>query len=497
MTALSARACRCVLLVVSAAVSGIWADLGSQSVSSTSRDSAVATGLRRVIESGRNASQRWPVLHDVSRDLRTAYGANGWLPLWTTDGVPTEAARIVVQQLAQIDARGLSPADYDVAPLATLVAQPALVTPDAVIRFDMMLSVAATRALSGLQFGRVPASAVHAQLRFVHEPYDVAEALRALAASTDPAVLFDAAEPPFLHYQLLKAALARFRAVTPDTTTLAGLTRGTKRARDDRVAQIALTMERWRWLPHTISTPPPIIVNIPAFRLHAFTSNSDREADLISMDVVVGQAFDHKTPVFSTLRYLIFSPYWDVPPSIARKELLPLARRDPSYLRRGEYEAVSNSGAVIGTSSSAINAVAAGHARLRQRPGSKNALGGVKFIFPNSYNVYLHDTPSQSVFLRARRDASHGCVRIAQPLRLASFLLRDQPGWDSTRVAEASHRSAPLQVNLTQPVPVHIVYATAVARENGEVNFYADLYGHDRTLARLLARGYPYRGASH
>ncbi len=260
-----------------------------------------------------------------------------------------------------------------------------------------------------------------------------------------------------------------------------------------RIAQIELSLERWRWLPHILSDPPPVIVNVPAFRAHAFTTNSDREADLVSMDVVVGKAFRHRTPVFSaTMRYVIFSPYWDVPPSIARKELLPLAYRDAGYLARNDFEIVRTNGTVLGTSAAAVAAVDAGTARIRQKPGATNALGGVKFVFPNEFNVYLHDTPAQSVFRQARRDASHGCIRLAEPARLARFLLRDQPGWDSTAVANAMTLSEPRQVTLTRPVPVHIVYATAVAREDGDVYFYADIYGHDRTLAALLATGYPY-----
>jgi L,D-transpeptidase YcbB len=142
-----------------------------------------------------------------------------------------------------------------------------------------------------------------------------------------------------------------------------------------------------------------------------------------------------------------------------------------------------------------VRAVAAGRARIRQKPGPGNALGRVKFIFPNAYNVYLHDTPAQSVFARARRDASHGCIRVAHPEALARLLLRDQPAWDSTAVATALTRTTPLQVNLTRSVPVHVVYATAVAREDGTMHFFDDIYGHDRTLATLLAKGYPYAGS--
>lgn len=215
----------------------------------------------------------------------------------------------------------------------------------------------------------------------------------------------------------------------------------------------------------------------------------------MNMDVVVGRAYRHRTPVFSsTMRYLIFSPYWDVPPGITRKEILPKAHRDPGFLAREHYEIVSSAGALLGTSAAAVAAVDEGRARIRQKPGAQNSLGGVKFIFPNDHNVYLHDTPAQSLFSRARRDFSHGCIRISQPARLAEFLLRDQAGWDSTTIVAAMRLPMPRQVTLTRPVPVHVVYATAGAREDGVVLFFDDIYGYDRSLAALLAKGYPYPG---
>ena len=417
--------------------------------------------------------------------------------------------------------------------------------------------------MRALRFGRVSARAAHAELRFPPEPLDAAATVRALAQNSRPAAALDALEPPYEHYRLLKAALARYRTLERDTTlrgvsvastlkpggrdssvprirrllgALGDLAAGPMfaqssvsdsalydaalvdavrrfqgrqgleadgvlgagtRARlarpfDGCTRQIALTLERWRWLPHAF-TEPPVIVNVPAFRLHAFSSGSDREADLLSMDVAVGDAFNHRTPVFSdSLRYLIFSPYWDVPPSITRGEILPKARRDASYLSRGNYEIVDGRGRVLPASGSALAAVASGNARVRQQPGPTNSLGRVKFIFPNSHNVYFHDTPAQAAFGRVRRDVSHGCIRLSEPARLAEFLLRSLPGWDSTRIAAAMAQTRPEQVNLPRPVPVHIVYATAVAREDGRVFFYDDIYGHDRELTRLLARGYPF-----
>ena len=516
--------------------------------------------VRGFVSAGSHARQRWPLLTDVRRELATLYATSGDTLLWSRDGQPTASALLVVQQLALLNARGLDPADYDAVALQQLAAAP-LSSGRAQADFDITLTTAALRALRALRYGRISARIVHAQLGFDRETLDVAGVVRAMTTATNPALAFDQAEPPFLHYHLLKNAMARYRALARDTSlttivlartvkpgatdsgmpplrrlltatgdlaavaeqggadslvfdsvTVAGVRRfqlrqgfagdgvigpatlaRLKRPFPARIAQMELTLERWRWLPHDLGDPPPIIVNVPAFRLHAFTTSTDRESDLISMDVVVGDAFNHRTPVFSgALQYLVFSPYWDVPPSITRKEILPTAQRDRGYLARGNYEVVSNTGTVLGTSAAAVAAVAEGRARVRQKPGATNSLGRVKFIFPNAYNVYLHDTPAQSVFGRARRDVSHGCIRVADPVRLARFLLADQPAWDSTAIAAAMTQVTPRQVNLTRRTPVHIVYATTIAREDGVVLFYDDIYGHDRRLSALLAKGYPY-----
>ena len=470
--------------------------------------SPVGEALQRLVSSNRLAAQRWPQLSDVAADLRAVYADSGWAPLWTQGGRPTTSALTTIDQLAQIDVRGLDPADYDVSRLVALTAAlrggasvPA--TPAMIAEFEAMLSTAALRALRSLQYGRVSARVAHAQLRFVHEPWDAPSTLRTLATSTDPSRQFAEAEPPYQHYRLLVAAFARYRALANDTALLRATLRDTTRKRggpesmttlrrrlEARIGQITTTLERWRWLPHRFATPP-IIVNIPAFELYAFRGLSER--DVLRMNVVVGKAYDHKTPVFSgAVRYLVFSPYWDVPPSIARKEVIPKARRNIEYLTRNEFEIVGANEQVMATTYAALDAVSAGRARIRQRPGAQNALGGVKFIFPNEFNVYMHDTPAQSLFGETRRDFSHGCIRLSQPAELAALLLRDQAGWDSTRIAAAMHRATPLQVPLTTPVPVHVVYATVLAREDGSVVFHDDIYGHDRRLRTLLQGGYPY-----
>jgi murein L,D-transpeptidase YcbB/YkuD len=215
------------------------------------------------------------------------------------------------------------------------------------------------------------------------------------------------------------------------------------------------------------------------------------------MNVVVGKAYDHDTPVFiDSMQYVVFRPYWSVPYSIARAEFLPRIVRDPNYLAAKGFEVVDakqnvvSSGAV---SPEVLEQLRSGKLFIRQNPGPKNSLGLVKFIFPNSYNVYMHDSPEQELFSRTRRDFSHGCIRLERPADLADWVLRGNPGWTTEKIRAAMQGSANNnQVNLTKPIPVLIIYATAVVTEDGLVHFYDDIYGQDAALEKVLAKGYPF-----
>ncbi|HLH78080.1 MAG TPA: L,D-transpeptidase family protein [Candidatus Binataceae bacterium] len=261
-----------------------------------------------------------------------------------------------------------------------------------------------------------------------------------------------------------------------------------------RVEQLRLSLERWRWVPQTYAQPP-LIVNIPEFMLRCW--NKDYR-NVLQMRVVVGRSYRHKTPVFAEpMRYLVFRPYWNVPLSIQRAELVPKLARNPNYLSEHGYEVVDRSGAIItGAMDGAILAgIRSGKLSVRQRPGPKNALGLVKFIFPNSYSVYLHSTPAVALFARRRRDFSHGCIRVQDPVSLAVWVLRHNPGnWDRTHVLAAMEGERDsYQVNLAQPLPVLIVYTTAFVLRSGEVRFFNDIYGYDLELERALSNGVPTR----
>lgn len=258
-----------------------------------------------------------------------------------------------------------------------------------------------------------------------------------------------------------------------------------------RVRQIELTMERWRWMPSELVSAP-IIVNIPQFRLFAFESTTDSEAKMRQMDVIVGKSFAAtQTPVFTAdMTYLIFRPYWEVPRSIALKEIVPGARIDPASIDQHQMELVRGSGAAVTVMPNTVQNVellAKGTLRLRQKPGPNNSLGLVKFMLPNRYSVYLHSTPAQALFSATRRDFSHGCVRVSDPVALAQYVLRDSPEWSREKIQAAMNGNQPLTVALKNRIRVFIVYGTALATEQGNVLFFNDIYGHDRRLEAALA----------
>lgn len=259
-----------------------------------------------------------------------------------------------------------------------------------------------------------------------------------------------------------------------------------------RITQIELAMERIRWLPHHFDRPP-VVVNIPEFRLYAL---NDQYVSAFSMKVVVGKSYQHKTPVFANeIKSIIFRPYWNVPESILRAELLPHLEKDPDYISKNQYQVVDSKEHVVseGVVTEDMKAeLRSGALRVRQEPGPKDALGLIKFEFPNAYDVYMHDTPAQELFSRSRRDFSHGCIRVEAPVKLAAWLLRDMPQWDEEHIRNAMNGEETFAVKLDKPTPVLIFYSTVVVLDDGMVRFFDDIYGYDKTLTKALDAGPPY-----
>lgn len=259
----------------------------------------------------------------------------------------------------------------------------------------------------------------------------------------------------------------------------------------ERVRELQLALERWRWLPSEFVSPP-IVVNIPDFHLR--TLDADNHV-VMDMRVVVGKAMTTETPVFSRdMTYVVFRPYWVVPPGIMRRSILPSIQRDRGYIAKNRYEVTTPGGALVTSgviSDEVLAQLRAGKLMVRQKPGPKNALGLVKLMFPNEHHVYLHSTPSTELFARSRRDFSAGCIRVEKPAELTAWVLRNNPGWTLARVEQAMQPGRDnATVTLAQRIPVFIVYGTAIAHPDGEVHFYPDVYGHDRTLAAALSKAH-------
>ena len=196
------------------------------------------------------------------------------------------------------------------------------------------------------------------------------------------------------------------------------------------------------------------------------------------------------------MKFVVFRPYWNVPLSIQRGEIVPAIDRDRSYIARKNYVVVTHGGDMVTNgpiSDDTLQRLGSGTLAVRQRPGPRNALGLVKLMFPNEYNVYLHSTPSPELFARPRRDFSHGCIRVENPVELTTWVLRNNPGRDKARVQSAMQTGKDnTQVNLSKHIPVLILYGTAIVDDKGEVHFFEDIYGHDAALKRVLMKGYPY-----
>ena len=315
------------------------------------------------------------------------------------------------------------------------------------------------------------------------------EAAQGASASHDPAfaVFNDALSEAVKHYQ-------GRHGIAADGKLTAQTIKSLNVPLTVRVIQLQDSLERWRWLPDPY-LHPRLMVNLPEFLLRGY--DPDHKLDF-TMRVVVGQAKDnHATPVFThMMKYLVFRPYWNVPVDIARKELVPHIQASPGYLSTKNFEVTTNKGLVL--TDYTARQVSQGMVMVRERPGPKNSLGLIKFMFPNQYDIYLHSTPAVSLFERARRDYSHGCIRVQKPADLAVWVLQGNNGgnsgdWDLDKVNEAMNSGPDNKtIALKTPLPIVIFYLTAIVAEDGQAHFFDDIYGYDAEMQQVFSKGPPY-----
>lgn len=478
------------------------------------RADAVADSLRDLLE-----SEPWPSLKiagehiHAAEDVAEVYRARDFAPVWLTGS--TRVTELLAL-LREAESHGLRRSDYHYDVLAARASGPR--RPDDAAELELLASDALVTYALHLARGKVREERIAGW--HVERPDPDLRARLERAANGNPAEAVADLLPQHPGYDRLRSALERYRAIArsggwpavADGPSLGLGASGTRVAAlrvrlavtgdlpsaggdafdepldaalrrfqvrhgldadgivgpatraalnvpaESRVQQIELNLERWRWLEPTLGERY-VLVNIAGFEAGLY----DNDRLTLGMRAVVGTRY-HRTPIFSDeIRYIVFSPYWNIPSSIAREEIRPKGR---SYMRRNNIEVLPSG-------------------RLRQRPGPDNALGRVKFMFPNRFSVYLHDTPARELFARSARSFSHGCIRLEKPLALAEALLRGQ-GWTMDEIEEATRRSTPRTVNLDEPVPVHILYWTAWVDEKGTIQFRRDLYGRDPAVLRAL-----------
>lgn len=404
---------------------------------------------------------------------RTFYKRRGWEPVWIADGQPRTDALPLLHFLAEIEGEGLVREDFQLAPLAAVLSAAGrgsvAARPEEI---EVGLTWAALLAAAQMRHGRTTPQDLPGRWGMQRAPVDLAAELEEGLRSADLSGHLRSLGPTHPQFAALLAAYRRARS------ELATETQAELRAPiEERLQQLRLNLDRWRWVPDDFGSRA-VVVNIPGFTLDV----EERGRVTMSMRTVVGEV-DWQTPVFAgRIRSLVLNPYWNVPPNILAREVLPSLQADPSYLASHDMEVVRADGA----DSPAVAAselwapTAGGEVRVRQRPGPRNPLGKVKFMFPNEHDVYLHDTTAAALFARLARARSHGCVRLERPLELAELLLDDDPRWRAGALHAAIASGEERHVALRESVPVFLVYMTAAVRPDGDVAFYDDVYGLDR-----------------
>ncbi|MGO4573580.1 L,D-transpeptidase family protein [Microvirga sp. 2TAF3] len=459
-------------------------------------------------------------LKGSDRESLSAFYAKAEQPLaWVRDGVWTPSARAVIERLRAADEDGLVAADYPLPdPRLRKDAPPAQWA-----EADLKLSASVIRYARDARGGRVEPSHLSPLITPKLDLPEAGDVLAAVTSATDSGAALDAYNPPHPGYRALKAQLAKLRNSHPSQPSVRlpkgpalrvgmhdprvplirarfnlGRTSGDQDVYDERIAsavaafqkekglptngvltaqtiaalsgpslarmegELIANMERWRWLPADLGERH-IMVNVPEFRLRLV----DDGAVVHQTRVIVGKE-QSQTPIFSeTMKYLVVNPSWTIPPSIMKKEILPALANDPSYAERKGYRVIRKGNRIT----------------VQQPPGERNALGFIKFMFPNQHSVYLHDTPSRKLFAAGKRAFSHGCVRVDEPFQLAQEVLGEK--WSEAKLKSLIGKGE-RYLHLSRPLPVHLTYFTLAIDEKGEMKTFDDLYGFDRKVREAL-----------
>ena len=474
----------------------------------------------------RYAATRWNTMQAIYRE-------RSYAPIWLDREKPRQQAKDLIDALTSADNQGLRMKDYDLPGLRTALDQAyhqGKTTTQDLANLDLRLTSLFLDYGRDLLVGRLDPSAVDSGWYIKARRASVDSTLRLAIRAGDFRSMVRSLVPEQKEYAELVSWLEKYRelashggwqavtardtaalrtrlAATEDLGSGAALADGVRhfQARHGleatgkadaatvaelnvpigaRIRALELNLERLRWLPASFGERY-VLVNIPDYSLHAY----DAGKEVLTMRVVVGDEYGHATPVFAdTLSQVVFQPYWNVPPSIVKAEILPKVQQDPHYLEAHHYQVVrGDKEEVVSASSVDWNDVDTTNMgfRVRQEPGDDNALGHVKFLFPNQFNIYMHDTPARSLFAKNARSESHGCIRLEHPDQFADYVLAGDPAWTPDRIREAMESDTNRTVTVKRKLPVYIVYLTAFVRD-GQLQFRKDVYGSDdRAITRL------------
>ena len=533
------------LFAALAGASATMPALGQDAVAAPARvviappQSALGQTIKDGLSAAYYGASKGTAAYAEAQKLYFFYGERHFEPIWLDEAASgsiafSASAQKILKLFEQAGTEGLRPTDYLTPNLDVAGAQG---DPLKMAALETAFSAAAMRYASNIYTGRIKPTSVSENLDIQQKPIDQSALMMQLAASDDPVAVLKALEPTHPEFLALKAALATFDSgsveqpitipagptlkpgmsdervpllrerfeLTPvaDTlyddalieaiktfqgslglttdgimgpATVAGLNSGRAVTREDILAN----MERWRWMPRELGAFH-VLVNLPEYRLAIYRDGKEE----YTTRVVIGSTA-HPTPIFSnSIRHIVVNPYWNVPASIIRNEIAPKTRANPGYIAGQNMDLLYNGNVV---SASAIDWWAVGDSfpfRVRQRPGAGNALGHIKFLFPNKHDVYLHDTPSKSLFSRDYRAYSHGCVRVQNPMEFADALLANETTISRASL-EALFGTREQWVNPDHQIPVHLTYFTLRVEPDGTIRSFGDVYGHNAKLIEAM-----------